>query len=59
MFIGNPKVRNKVNSLIDNMCFGVYLLILPFAILFGGIVGLVSKIFKWKKGELTLPLILL
>ena len=46
MFIGNPKVRNKVNSLIDNMCFGVYLLILPFAILFGGIVGLVSKIFK-------------
>ena len=46
MFIGKPKVRNKVNSFIDNMCFGIYLLILPFAILFGGIVGVFSKIFK-------------
>lgn len=46
MIIGNPKIRKKMNSVVDNLCFGVYLVVMPFAILVGGIVGAFTKLFK-------------
>lgn len=45
MLIGNPKVRNKINSIIDSFCVGTFFVLVPIAILVGGIVGFFKKIF--------------
>lgn len=45
MFIGNPKVRSKINTVIDSSCVAVYLLLLPFAIVCGIVAGALKRIF--------------
>lgn len=46
MIIGNPKVREKMNSFVDNACIGLFYCAVPFAIGIGAIVGGISYIFK-------------
>lgn len=46
MIIGNPKVRKKMNSAVDNFCFVMYLIALPFAIFAGLVAGVFERIFK-------------
>ena len=46
MIIGNPKVRKKMNSAVDNFNFALYLIALPFAIIAGLVAGVFERIFK-------------
>ena len=46
MIIGNPKVRKKMNSAVDNFGFALYLIALPFAIIAGLVAGVFERIFK-------------
>lgn len=46
MMIGNPKTRNKINSVIDNFCVGIFYCAMPFVIIAGTIAGIVGLICK-------------
>ena len=48
MIIGNPKIRRRMNSVIDNICILGFFILLPFAIIAGICSGLISKVInKW------------
>lgn len=44
MIIGNPKIRSRMNSVIDNICILGFFILLPFAIIAGICSGLISKV---------------
>lgn len=49
MLIGNPKIRTKVNNILDCLCVGVFYIVAPIAIVVGGLVGLIKKPFVSQK----------
>lgn len=46
MLIGNPRIRRRMNSVVDNICILGFFIIVPFAIVAGVCSGFISKVFN-------------
>lgn len=45
MLIGNPRIRRRMNCIVDNICILGFFIIVPFAIVAGICSGLIAKVF--------------